>query len=64
MKLAALTAIAVALTAVAPAAAQHATTVTTVHRVNSPVHILPHHNRKVCQYKWVARHRVKKCYYR
>lgn len=64
MKLAALaTAAAVALTGLAaPVAAQR--TVTTVHRTHGLLHRAPHHKVKVCQYRTVARHRVKKCYYR
>ena len=64
MKLAALaTAAAVALTGLAaPVAAQR--TVTTVHRTHGLLHRVGGHKVKVCQYKTVARHRVKKCYYR
>ena len=64
MKLAALaTVAAVALTGLAaPVAAQR--TVTTVHRTPGLLHRVKGHKVKVCQYKTVARHRVKKCYYR
>ena len=63
MKLALVTAAAVALTGLgAPVAAQR--TVTPVHRTHGLLHDAPHHKVKVCQYKTVAHHRVKKCYYR
>ena len=58
---------ALALFAVAPAAAQrvtHTTTTTTVTKVRGPMHILPHHNRKICKTRWVHHHAVKKCYFR
>ena len=51
---------AVALTgAAAPVAAQH----TTVTRVHGPVHLLPHHNRKICTTRYMHHKRVRKCHY-
>lgn len=49
-----------------PAVAQHTRTTvthTTVKRVHGPVHILPHHNRKICTYTHLQGKRVKKCHY-
>ncbi len=50
---------AVALAGVAaPAAARHY-----VQRAHGPIRVLPHHRYKVCEVKWVAHHRVRKCNY-
>ena len=58
---------ALAVSSAAPVGAEtrvtHHTT-TTVTKVHGPLHILPHHNRKVCRTRWVNHHRVKKCSYR
>ena len=61
-----LAATALALVATAPVAAEtrvttHTTTVTKVH---GPMHILPHHNRKVCRTRWVHHRKVQKCFYK
>lgn len=48
--------------AVVPATAQRHSR-TTVTRVHGPMHILPHHNTKVCKYRMVHHRRVKKCEY-
>lgn len=58
---------ALALLATTPALAQTRVmthTTTTVTKVHGPMHVLPHHNRKVCKTRWVHHRAVKKCWYR
>ena len=56
-----------ALAGAAPAAAETRVTThstTSVTKVHGPMHVLPHHNRKVCKARWVHHRKVQKCSYK
>jgi hypothetical protein len=63
-----LTAGALALATLAPAAAQTSTVVvhktTTVSNVHGPLKVIPHHNRKVCRVYTVHHRTTRRCHYR
>ena len=62
-----LAATALMVVATAPVAAQTRVTTrttTTVTKVHGPLHVLPHHNRKVCKTRWVHHRKVQKCFYK
>ncbi len=52
------------LAAASPALAQKTVqTTTTVTKVHSPLHILPHHNHKICKTRRHHGRVTRKCYY-